>query len=384
MGEGAFDAAVEGETAGFLKSFDDLADHRQPGKVIYPLREVLLLTLMAVLAGATAFTEIARFGERKIGLLRRFLPFANGTPAHDHLGDIFAALDPEPFRACFVTWVAGQTGAPPDAIAIDGKTARGSRKSAKEAGAKEAIHIVSAFAVSQRLVLAQAKVGEKSNEIVAIPALLDLLRIEGATVTIDAMGCQRAIAQKIIDKKADYVIALKGNQGTLRADVDLFVKEQARRAFVDAATTTVATIDADHGRIETRRITVIHDIDFLRETHQWPGLNGVILVQAIRETAAKTETETRCYITSSTRNAEAIAPYVRGHWAIENALHWVMDMNFGDDRCRVRTGYAAENFVTVKHMAANLARRKPSKDSVRLKLKTAAWDDEFLASLITA
>jgi predicted transposase YbfD/YdcC len=377
MGEGLAGAAVDYETAGFLRSFDGLSDHRQPGKVIYPLREVLLLTLMAVLAGATAFTEIARFGERKLGLLRRFLPFANGTPAHDHLGDIFAALDPEPFRACFVTWVAGQTGAPPDAIAIDGKTARGSRRNGKEA-----IHIVSAFAVSQRLVLAQAKVGEKSNEIVAIPALLDLLRIEGATVTIDAMGCQRAIAQKIIDKKADYVIALKGNQGTLRADVDLFVKEQAPRAFADAATTTLTTTDADHGRIETRRITVIHDIDFLRETHRWPGLNGVILVEATRETGDKTETETRCYITSSTRNAQALAPYVRGHWAIENALHWVLDMNFDDDRCRVRTGYAAENFVTIKHMAANLARRKPGKDSIRLKLKTAAWDDEFLASLI--
>ena len=369
---------VDYEVTVFLDHFQGMPDHRQAGKVQYPLQEVLLLMLMAVLAGAVAFTEIARFGERKIELLRRFLPFANGTPAHDHLGDIFATLDPQAFRACFVAWVAAWTGAPPDALAIDGKTLRrsGSR------GSKEAIHVVSAFAARQRLVLGQVKVNEKSNEIVAIPALLDLLSIEGATVSIDAMGCQRAIARKILDKKADYILALKGNQGTLCEDVDLFVKEQQGRGFADTTISTDQTVDGEHGRIETRKATVIHDVDWLQERHGWPGLQGIIVVEAVREIGKKTERETRYYLTSSSKPALQLAAYVRGHWNIENALHWVMDMNFDDDRCRVRTGNAAENFVTVKHMAANLARRAPGKDSIRLRLKTASWDDNYLISLI--
>ncbi len=184
----------------------------------YRLDEILLLALVATLAGAEGFTDMARFGHKKLDLLRRFLPYANGTPSHDHLGDIFASLDPDAFRACFVAWVGALTKAPFDVIAIDGKT---SRRSGRKGG-KEAIHTVSAFAARQRLVLAQTKVEAKSNEIVAIPALLDMLSIEGAIVTIDATGCQREIARKILDKKADYVLALKGNQGTLRDDVELF------------------------------------------------------------------------------------------------------------------------------------------------------------------
>ena len=210
-----------GEAVVFLSHFEDLPDPRQRGKVIYPLDEVLLLSLLAVLAGAESFVEIARFGGKKLALLRRFRPFCDGTPSHDHLGDIFASLDAEAFQRCFVKWVVSLTRMPPDAvagdvIAIDGKTAR---RSGHKKGGKAPIHMVSAFAARQRLVLGQVKVAEKSNEIVAIPKLLDMLAIEGAVVTIDAMGCQREIAQKIRDKKADYVLALKGNQGTLRADV---------------------------------------------------------------------------------------------------------------------------------------------------------------------
>jgi len=377
--DGSRGVEIDYEATVFLDYFRDMPDHRQAGKVLYPLQEVLLLTLMAVLAGAVAFTEIARFGERKIELLRRFLPFVHGTPAHDHLGDIFASLDPQAFRARFVAWVAALTGAPPDALAIDGKT---SRRSGSKAS-KDAIHVVSAFAARQRLVLGQLKVNEKSNEIVAIPALLDLLSIEGATVSIDAMGCQRDIALKILDKKADYILALKGNQGTLREDAELFVKQQQRRGFADTTISTDQTVDGDHGRIETRKTTVIHDVAWLQERHAWPGLRAVIVVEAIREIGERTERETRYYLTSSFKLAPHLAAHVRGHWSIENALHWVMDMNFDDDQCRLRTKNAAENFVTVKHMAANLARRAPGKDSVRLRLKTAAWDDNYLVSLIT-
>jgi predicted transposase YbfD/YdcC len=244
--------------------------------------------------------------------------------------------------------------------------------------------MVSAFAARQRLVLAQTKVNEKSNEIVAIPALLDMLSIEGAIVTIDAMGCQREIAAKIIAKKADYVLALKGNQGTLRDDVELLANEQKANGFADAAISVNQTVDGDHGRIETRCVTVVHDVVWLRERHQWPGLKGIVIVESQREIGPKTERETRFYITSSNLPADKLGPIVRDHWAIENSLHWVMDMTFRDDECRIRTENAPENVVTLKHMAANLARRKKGKDSVRLALKTAAWDDDYLAKLIAA
>lgn len=368
------------ETTGFLEHFKDLPDHRQAGKVTYPLDEILLLSLLAVLAGAEGFTDIARFGEKKLALLRRFRPFAAGTPSHDHLGDIFATLDATAFRRCFVAWVAALTKTPAELIAIDGKT---SRRSGKK-GSKEAIHMVSAFAARQRLVLAQTKVGDKSNEIVAIPALLDMLAIEGAIVTIDAMGCQRDIARKIIDKKADYILALKGNQGTLREDVELFANEQKAKGFSDTTISVGKTVDGDHGRIETRRVTVVHDVAWLQERHDWPGLKGLIIVESVREIGPREERETRYYLTSSTGRAERLGPLVRGHWAIENSLHWVMDMTFRDDECRIRTDHAPENFVTLKHMAANIARKAPGRDSVRLRLKTAAWDDDYLARLIAA
>jgi len=233
-------------------------------------------------------------------------------------------------------------------------------------------------------VLAQTKVNEKSNEIVAIPALLDMLSIEGAIVTIDAMGCQRNIAQKIVDKKADYGLALKGNQGTLRDDVELFATDQKISGYADTIISVDQTVDGDHGRVETRRVTVVHDVAWLQERHQWPGLKGVVIVDSQREIGPKTERETRYYVTSSTLRADKLGRVVRDHWAIENSLHWVMDMTFRDDECRIRTQNAPENLFTLKHMGANLARRKKGKDSVRLALKTAAWDDEYLAKLIAA
>ncbi|KAA5594932.1 ISAs1 family transposase, partial [Blastochloris sulfoviridis] len=225
------DFAALAEAVVFLDYFKDMPDPRQRGKVMYPLQEVLLLCLLAVLAGAETFVDIARFGEKKLDLLRRFRTFLHGTPSHDHLGDILATLDATQFQRCFVAWVAAVTGAPADVIAIDGKTLR---RSAKR-DAKAAVHMVSAFAARQRLVLGQVKVADKSNEIVAIPQLLSLLSIEGAIVTIDAMGCQRAIAAQILAQKADYVLALKGNQGSLREDVELFAAEQKANGFKDTA-----------------------------------------------------------------------------------------------------------------------------------------------------
>jgi predicted transposase YbfD/YdcC len=372
------------ESVAFLNYFNDLPDARQSGKVKYPLDEILLLCLLAVVAGAETITDIARFGRHKLAFLRRFRPFADGTPAHDHLGDILATLDPEPFERCFVAWVAAQTGVSAEVVAIDGKTVRrsGSKTSKKKKDPKGPIHIVSAFAARQRLVLGQVKVGEKSNEIVAIPKLLRMLAIEGAVVTIDAMGCQRDIAQTIIDKKADYILALKGNQGTLKDDVKLFVDEQKAVDFNDAKVSRDKTVDGDHGRIETREVTVVHDVEWLRERHDWPGLKSVVVVESTREVAGKIDREMRLYITSLVLLANQIGPMVRGHWMIENGLHWVLDMIFRDDECRVRTDNAPANFAIIKHIAYNLMRRASTKDSMRLRRKVAAWDDEFLASLI--
>ena len=369
-----------GETIVFLDHFRSLPDPRQRGKVIYPLEEVLLLCLLAVLAGAESVVDIARFGTKKRELLRRFRPFTDGTPSHDQLGDIFATLDAEKFQQCFVAWVATLTGASADVIAIDGKTVR---RSYQEKGRKAAIHMVSAFAARQRLVLGQVKVSEKSNEIVAIPRLLDMLSIDGAIVTIDAMGCQRGIAPKIIDKKADYVLALKGNQGTLREDVEVFAAEQKANGFRDTTISRDQTVDGDHGRIETRTTTVIHDVAWLQERHDWPSLKAIVMVESTRESGEKTEFETRFYITSLLLLAAQLGPVVRSHWAVES-MHWIMDMVFRDDECRVRTEHAPANFTTMKHMAHNLIRRAPGKDSLRLRRKVAGWDDDFLASLIAA
>lgn len=366
------------ESVVFLDHFADLSDPRQLSKVVYPLDEILLLSLLAVLAGAETFTAIALFGKKKLDLLRRFRPFANGTPDHDRLGEVFAALDAEQFQICFVSWVAALTGAPADVIAIDGKT---SRRSYQKKGANP-IHMVSAFAARQRLVLGQVKVAEKSNEIVAIPRLLDMLAIEGAIVTIDAIGCQREIARQIIDKKADYVLALKGNQGTLRADVELFANEQKTKGFKDSVISQASTVDGDHGRIETRAITVIHDVGWLQERHKWPGLKGVVMVESERETGTKIERETRFYLTSSTDTADRLGDVVRRHWAIES-MHWLMDCLFRDDECRIRTEHAPANFTTIRHIAHNLLRRHPTKLSMTSKRLAASWDEDFLVSLIS-
>ena len=380
MGVVTSDRTAFEETVVFLSHFRDLDDPRQRGKVQYPLDEVLLLCLLAVLAGAETMTDIALFGRKKLDLLRRFRPFAMGTPAHDHLGDILAVLDPEQFQRCFVAWVAALTGTPDGVVAIDGKTAR---RSGRKAKGQEPIHVVSAFATRQRLVMGQIKVAEKSNEIVAIPKLLDMLTIEGAVITIDAMGCQRAIAAKIREKKADYLLALKGNQGALRDDVEVFIAEQKAVGFRDAVTSHAQSVDGDHGRIETRSVTVIHDIGWIKARHDWPDLNAIVVVESEREIGPRTERETRLYITSLTLVASLLAPMVRSHWLIENGLHWVLDMVFRDDECRLSKDHAPANFCTIKHMAQNLTRRTPEKLSLRAKRKAAAWDDDFLVRIIT-
>ena len=375
--EQAFDQVVE-----WLEHFESIEDPRQAGKVWYPLDEMLLLCLVGVLACAESWVEIAEFGKKKLELLRRLRPFKNGTPSHDQLGDLFAALDAEEFQACFIAWVGSVAKLGPDLVAVDGKTLR---RAYQKGGAKAPIHMISAWSSRQRLVLGQVKVAEKSNEITAIPELLKLLTLKGAIVTIDAMGCQKEIAATIIEKEADYVLALKGNQGTLSANVGLFFTEQKACNFKDTVISRHRTLEKSHGRIERRTYTAIGDIAWLTQSHPgWTGLKSIVMVESVREIiGGKTERETRFYISSLSADAERQGEAIRSHWGVENSHHWVMDMLFRDDECRIRTANAPANFATIKHMAGNLLRHGAGKQSLRVKRRLAAWDDDYLISLIT-
>ena len=370
-----------GHHIGFLDHFSKLEDPRQINKSLYPLQEILLLVLCAVLSGADDWVAISLYGEKKLDFLRRFLPYENGTPSHDQLGYLFARIDEKRFQQCFINWVTCVRQAIKGVVAIDGKTLR---RSFDAAGKKGAIHIVSAWCSEQNLVLGQVKVNEKSNEITAIPALLDLLKIHGAIITIDAMGCQRTIARQIIDEKADYIFSLKGNQGTLRDDVELFFKEQMKVDFADMPATCHETVEKSHGRIEVRKVTVCADVGWLQQRHDWPGLASIVMVEYVAEEGSKTRRETRFYISSLTVVAEPMAAHIRNHWGVENGLHWVMDMVFGDDECRIRKDSAPANFATIKHMASNILRSSKGKQSMRQKRHAAGWDDDFLFDIITA
>lgn len=366
---------------GFITHFSKLEDPRQINKALYPLQEVLLLVLCAVLSGADDWVAIALYGEKKLDFLRRFLPYENGTPSHDQLGYLFARIDEKRFQQCFINWVTCLRQALQGVVAIDGKTLR---RSFNKAGKKGAIHMVSAWCSEQNLVLGQVKVNEKSNEITAIPDLLALLQIHGAIVTIDAMGCQREIAQLIIDKKADYIFSLKGNQGTLRDDVELFFKEQIERNYVDTTVSCCQAVEKSHGRIEVRKVTVCTDVEWLQQRHDWPGLASIIMVEYSAEEGPKTRHEVRFHISSLRVEAELMAAYIRDHWGVENGLHWVMDMVFRDDECRIRKDRAPANFAVIKHMASNILRSSKGKLSMRQKRHAAGWDDDVLFDMITA
>lgn len=365
----------------FLAHFAALADPRQSIKVLYRLDEVLLLTLCAVLCGADGWVSVALFGKQKLAFLRRFLPFANGTPSHDQLGLVFGALDAEGFQSCFVAWTRSLARVVEGVVAIDGKTAR---RSFDRAGGKGAVHMISAWSSAQQLVLGARAVAEKSNEITAIPELLDLLAIKGAIVTIDAMGCQKKIADKIIDRGADYVLGLKGNQGTLRDDVELLFTEQMARGFEDIAVSKASSVDGDHGRIESREVFATEDIAWLRERHDWKRLRSIVMVVSRRQTAKGEERERRFYISSLPADAAKLAAAIRAHWGVENSLHWVLDVQFRDDDCRIRKKNAPANFSAVKRAALNALRTAPGKQSLKSKRLIAAWDEDYLAKTLAA
>ena len=363
-----------------LTEFSVLEDPRQSWKVVYPLPEILLAVLCATMAGADDFVEIERWANRKLDFLRRFLPFEKGIPSHDTLNDVINALPAAAFSDCFVAWVSALRDDDREIVAIDGKTSRRAHNRSK---GQNPLHLVSAWASRQRLVLGQQACGEKSNEITAIPALLERLELAGALVTIDAMGCQTSIAKAIRAKGADYLLALKDNWSALAAEVERF--------FAEAEPAPLArhqTVDNDHGRLEIRRHAVCHDVQWLISDRRFPGewrfkdLAMIAMVEAETERAGKTSIERRYYLSSASLSATQFASAVRAHWHVENRLHWVMDVVFHDDLMRLRTRNGPANMAAVRHMSLNLIRAINDKASLKVRRKTLAWDDDYLANAL--
>ena len=363
----------------FIDHFSALEDPRQAWKVVYPLPEILLVVLCATLGGAEDFVEVARWGQRKLDFLRRLLPYERGIASHDTLNDVMNALPAPLFAECFTAWVEGLREKAPDIVAIDGKTSRRSR-----AKGSAPLHLVSAWASRQRLVLGQEAVSEKSNEINAIPQLLGRLELEGALVTIDAMGCQTGIARAIRARGADYLLALKDNWPVLA--------EEVRLHFDTAPPGTLAfheTTDADHGRIEIRRAFVSYDVGWIASDRRFPGewnfpsLAMLGVIEAVVERDGKTSVSRRTYLSSARLSAPAFAAAVRAHWGIENRLHWVMDVVFHDDLMRLRTGSGPANMATIRHAALNIVKEIPDKASLKVRRKTLGWDDDYLLAALT-
>ena len=366
--------------ASLLGHFAALEDARQPAEVLYPPPEILLLLLCATSAGADDFVEVQVWCDERLAFLRRFLPYGHGIPGHDTLRAVMAALDPALFKACFVSWVEGPRAAAPDIVAVDGKTSR--RSHARSQG-REPLHLVSAWASRQRLVLGQEAVGGKSNETAAIPLLLERLALAGALVTIDAIGTRNEIGRIILARGGDYLLALKANRPATLTDVEAFFADPP-----PGATDGFETVDGDHGRIETRRHAVCHDVAWLFSDRRYPGepaspgLAMIGMVESETERDGKISRERRYYLSSARLDAATFARAVRGHWGIENRLHWVLDAVFEDDLARLRTGHGPANMAVVKHTAMNLLRHAEPAISLKNRRKRAGWNTAYLESLI--
>jgi predicted transposase YbfD/YdcC len=366
-----------------LQHFSELDDDREPWRVVYPLKEMLLLVTCATIASCDDFDDIVAWGEHHLDFLRRFAEFHHGVPCERWLRALVNRIDPILFGRCFETWVAALWPDRHEFIAIDGKTSRRTHDNRK--GLK-ALHTLSAYATSARLTLAQLSVPEKTNEITAIPDLIDHLaetkQLEGALVSIDAMGCQVEIADKIVAHKADYLLALKGNQPTLEADVEDYFRTAPADKLVSKT-----TVEKGHGRIETRTYAASGEVDWITSERSFPGqprfsnIKTILKVHARVEYADRCSFDTRYYISSAPLDIERIAKGARSHWGVES-MHWLLDVEFKDDQSRYRTGHGAKNMAVVRRFALGLVRANKRKGSVKTRRKSASWNPDFLLQIL--
>lgn len=368
--------------------FNSLQDPRHSQGVLHKFRDILIISILSVICGADEFTEMEEFGKSKESFLRDYLDLKHGIPSHDTFGRIFSIINPEEFRKCFIHWVKDLCGdLKGDIVNIDGKALRHSFDTAADKGM---IYMVSAWANANNLLLGQVKVEEKSNEITAIPKLLDLIDLAGSLITIDAMGTQKEIAEKIISKQADYLLALKGNQGNLKEEVaQAYDKFGAKEQALDKGTYD-KNVQVDHGRIEERFCYAAAAREFLspNELGKWEKLETIVMIESyVTFKNGKREGEQmyqkRFYITSLEQDATHINRAIQSHWGIETKVHWVLDVAFREDDSRVRKGHADENFAITRHIALNkLKNEKSCKRGIKAKRKKAGWDDEYLIKVL--
>jgi predicted transposase YbfD/YdcC len=373
-----------------IEHFKNLADPRVNRTKDHDLIDVLIIAICTLLCAGESFNDMEDFGKAKQDWFKTFLSLRNGIPSHDTFNRVFAALDPQQFLECFLAWTQSvRQAVGQEIVALDGKALR--RALNQDQSVK---YIVSAWAEGNGLVLGQLKVADKSNEITAVPQLLRVLELSGCIVTIDAMGCQKKIAKEIIEADADYVLALKGNQETVHEEVKAFLDTTlaekqgprlpgAKLSRAAAHLATKETVEKDHGRIETRRYYQSAELDWFADRSKWEGLQSVGMVEAIREVQGKTSVERRYYLCSLPLGVETFARAVRGHWGVENKLHWALDVCFREDQSRARAGHAAENLATLRRLALNLLKReKTKKRGLRGKMLNASWDHPYLLRLL--
>jgi predicted transposase YbfD/YdcC len=364
----------------WLDHFAHLEDPRVPRGRHHPLVSIVGIALCGILSGADDWVAVERFGNAKRDWLSRFLDLPNGIPAHDTFGRVFARLDPDQFEAGFRDWVAAVTTHLPGLVAIDGKALRGSRD---KAGGLKALHMVSAWASAARLTLGLVAVEDRSNEITAIPKLLQVLDLEGALVSIDAMGCQKDIAAQVCEQKADYLLAVKENQERLFQDIEALFLDHANGGEGYRCTTAEES-DEGHGRREWRGVLVFEQLDGIRDRELWRDLARVIVVLRERQVDGAISNEAHYYISSRKADAEVFLAAVRGHWGIENGCHWVLDVCFAEDACRSRTGHAAQNLACLRRLALSMLKRAEGpKCGTRNRRLTAGWDTAFLEQVLS-
>lgn len=361
-----------------IKYFENVKEYRQIGKIDYPLIEILVISVLAILCGAEGYSDIFQFGKMKIDILKRFLKLENGIPSQDTFERVFRYIKPKQFEKSFFNLVKDLAKIKKEIIPIDGKALRG----ANDIG-ESPIYIVSAWAKESGIVIANKKVRDKSNEITAIPEILKMIDVEDCIITIDAMGCQTKIVKEIVKNKADYVISLKGNQGATKEEVEDFFKGCIELGFGDIKYDYYETLEKSHGRIERRKYYVTEDLEYIETKQKWTNLRSIGMTHSIVEKNGKITEEKRYHIASIEADAKEYAAAVRGHWSIENNLNWIMDVVFKEDKSRVRKDNSAENMAIIRRIAMNIIKTSGKLNgSMKSKIKQLSWDTELAVSLV--